>query len=180
MNEPGMVEPPSPAAAAAPVIKLWTPRNIFWLGVFLGWPTSLVLCIINWFRMGLWKKAFIFIPVGLVTIIIFFWTSAQLPDNASQLPLLLINLLLLFSFQALMNIDFRSLGFSSASFRKAGVGQGILIGILTLLVLFASLFVVSVFIEMVKIFLNPSPINPLPGKESWKEIPVAALSLKPW
>lgn len=168
MSEPIMVEPTSPTAGK--VIKLWMPRNIFWLGIFLGWPTSLVLSIINWFRMGLWKKAFTFIGVGLLVAILFFSTSFKLPENSSSFPLLLFNFLLLFSFQSLMKIDFNALGYTNANVKPAGIGWGILIGILTLAVLFGGLLLILMTIDLVNFYLIPTP-NALTG------LPLRAASL---
>jgi hypothetical protein len=179
MNEPGTIDPTTPPTAAGPMIRLWTPKSIFWLGIFLGWPTSLVLSIINWFRMGLWKKALVFSGGGLVAIILFFYASYKLPESASRFPLLALNILFLASLQTLMKIDFTVSGYPNANFKPAAIGWGILIGILTLAVLFGGLLVVYVLVELVKYFLAPVPTLPQPGQESLKEMQAVICSAGP-
>ncbi len=176
MSEPGWIEPTPPSLTPIRVIKVWTPKNIFWLGIFLGWPTALALCIINWFRMGLWKKAVIFIGGGLVGLILFFGASFKLPENASSFPFLVLNLLLLVSFQSLMKIDITSSVYPNVRFKKAGIGWGILVGILTLGVIFGSLVIIFVLLDLLNIFQVPNPTIPFPGKESLKDIQMAALA----
>ena len=172
MSDSNLIEPVSPPTPASREIKLWSPKNIFWLGFFLGWPTSLVLCIINWFRMGLRKKAFIFSGGGLVAMILFFTASMEMPESSSRFPLVILNLLLLASLQSLMNNDFTSLGYTSASYRPAGIGWGILVGVLTLAAIFASIFIIVILVELVKMIFTPAPFEVLPGKEGWIGVPL--------
>jgi hypothetical protein len=179
MTEPGPIDPTTTPAAANPTIRLWTPKNIFWLGIFLGWPASLVLSVINWFRMGLWKKALIFSGGGLVALILFLAASYKLPENASRFPLLALNILFLASLHTLMKIDFTASGYSNAGIRKASIGWGILIGILTLAVLFGCVFLTVTLVELVKFFLAPVPTLPVPGKESWQDLPAIIRSAGP-
>lgn len=166
MSEPMAIETTSPTTGQ--VIKLWTPKNIFWLGFFLGWPTALVLCIINWFRMGLRKKGFVFIGGGLVALVLFFTANSAFPGNSSTLPLFILNLLLLASLQSLMNTDLMILGYPNANYRQAGIGLGILIGILTLVIIFGGTFIIVIIIELVKIILAPA--SPLPGQQGLRDI----------
>ena len=155
MSLPDSTEPTS-LPTPARVIELWTPRAIFWLGVFLGWPTALVLCVINWFRMGQTKKALAFTGGGLVGLVLFLVTSFKMPLDSDRLPLLVLNIFLLIAFQALMVIDFNASGYPNSSFKKAGIGLGILIGILTLAVIFLSLVFIILSIELVKLVLIPA------------------------
>lgn len=163
MPDTNPLEQITPPVNSSNVVTLWTPKNIFWLGVFLGWPSALVLCIINWFRMGLWKKAFIFTGVGMVALILYIIAMLKLPEGTNRYPLLAIQIFLLVCFQALMNLDFLSFGYPNEHYRQASIGRGILIGILTLVLLVASVFVASIFIEVVKAIMNPAQAIPLPG-----------------
>ena len=79
-----------------------------------------------------------------------------MPLDSDRLPLLVLNIFLLIAFQALMVIDFNASGYPNPSFKKAGIGLGILIGILTLAVIFLSLVFIILSIELVKLVLIPA------------------------
>ncbi len=54
------------ASPSVPAIKLWTPRVILFVSVFLSWPGGIVLASLNWFRMGITKKATTHLIAGIV------------------------------------------------------------------------------------------------------------------
>lgn len=173
MTEQALMESAAPSPTLNRVVSLWTPKNIFWLGLVFGWPSALVLCIINWLRMGLWKKALFFALGGLVGLVLFLVFSAMLPENTSRFPMLVINISLLASFQALMNMDFVNFGYPNANYKHAGVGWGILVCLAALVIWVVSAFVVFFVIEMISYILAPTPITPLPGQTGWQGIPFA-------
>jgi hypothetical protein len=71
-----------------PTIKLWTPNTIGTLTFFLGFPGGITLAAINWIKMGMKRKAFAHILLGIVGILTLF----LLPDSLGRTLGLAINI----------------------------------------------------------------------------------------
>lgn len=64
-----------------PTIKLWTPTTIGVLTFFLGFPAGIVLATINWIKMGMTRKVFPHILIGIAGVVAVIF----LPDNIGRI-----------------------------------------------------------------------------------------------
>lgn len=177
MSEPITIDPslsesiPVQSSAPAKVIKLYTPDMVFWLGLFLSLPSALVLCAINWFRLGKRARALTYLAIGSLGVLavtlftVFYATDRQL--SSMRCLTLGLNLVLLGLLQSQMRTDFSQIQFPSPVYQKESLGRGILISVLTLAGLFVIVFLVSMAISLVAALLTPSHGPILPGPQGW-------------
>ena len=81
----------SRAALASP-IKLWTPTTIGVLTFFFMFPSGILLASINWFRMGLARKAINHLLAGFFGTIAFVLMLPFIPGNRARGLVYLVNL----------------------------------------------------------------------------------------
>jgi hypothetical protein len=77
-------------------VKLYTPRQAFFLSFFTGWPSGLVLASINWIRMRQTTTAVIHLTVGLFLLIGWGFLLDSFPTGAFVLLTLAMHLGIIF------------------------------------------------------------------------------------
>lgn len=88
-----------------PTIKLWTPNTIGTLTFFLGFPAGIILATINWIKMGMTKKIFPHILIGIAGIVALIF----LPDNFGRIVGLALSLGYIGFFRKQMKNDIEKL-----------------------------------------------------------------------
>ena len=138
-----------PSLEPTRTIKLWTPNTIGTLTFFIGFPAGITLASINWFKMGLKRKAFINILTGMIGIVAIYF----IPENLTRSIALVINLGFVAYIRYQMKADIESI--TDYKVENAHWVSGFLYSILVWTPILAVIFIVS--------FLQPF----IPGTASY-------------
>jgi hypothetical protein len=132
--------PQAPDRLAAPApVKLWTPKQIAILSVFLGYPVGLVLSAINWRGLKQTRKGIIHLIAGFGILSVWISTLGYYSVDAGLLVLAAIDLGFIYYLYRRMTADIREMEAEGGGAVNTGWPIGCLVSLLVWVLIYICL-----------------------------------------
>ncbi len=135
--------PDVPASPTAPPsTKLWTPRQIAILSIFLGYPVGIVLSAVNWSRLKKTQKGIVNLIVGFGVLTIWIFTPGFISVGAGLLVLLALDLGFIYYLYRQMSADILEFRAEGGVVENAGWRGGFIVSLMVFVSIFICLLIV--------------------------------------